>query len=117
MDIDRQHSQWEDLEEEHWQFLQTNIQEVKAAHDLWKKARRAWSSEPGIELAWRQAEEIDAYQAAVQLYLGRDDEDLWEGGAEPEDDPIDRFAEHCAAGYYRGLLPNRCAREWRCQPG
>jgi hypothetical protein len=69
------------------------------------------------EPAWREAELIDVYQSEVQRNLGRSEEDLWEGGAEPEDDPLDGFARHCGEAFRRGLTEAQCAQYWRCRPG
>ena len=80
--------------------------------------RRAIRPEDTVsEPAWRQAELIDVYQSEVQRDLGRSEEDLWEGGAERDDDPLDRFADHCGRAFRSGLTEAQCARRWRCRSG
>jgi hypothetical protein len=80
--------------------------------------RRALRPDLGImEPAWRQAELIELYQSEVQRSLGRGEADLWEGGAEPEDEPLDTFARHCVQAYRSGLTAMQCARRWRCRSG
>ena len=73
--------------------------------------------EGASEPSWREAELIDVYQSEVQRNLGRGEEDLWEGGAEPEDDPLDSFARHCGGAFRSGLSKAQCAQYWRCRPG
>jgi hypothetical protein len=79
---------------------------------------RALQPNEGVfEPAWREAELIDIYQSEVQRNVGRAEEDLWEGGAEPEDDPLDSFARHCSDAYRRGWSEAKCAQRWRERPG
>jgi hypothetical protein len=52
----------------------------------------------------------------VQREIGRHEDDLWEGGAEPENDPMDGFCRHCAEDRRRGRSPTQSARRWRSRP-
>jgi len=72
--------------------------------------------EEASEPAWCDAEQNDLFCADVQREIGRHEDDLWEGGAEPENDPMDGFCRHCAEDRRRGRSPTQSARRWRSRP-
>jgi hypothetical protein len=119
MNIHQPGSRWSTMtDDERKQFLNMLTQFDKMVRAFRDMVRRVVSTDSeDSDPAWQQAELMDVYQQEVKRNLGRPESELWEGGAEVDDDSVDRFSQHCQGDYRRGSAANDCARQWRCRPG